>query len=155
MTTAFDLPLDESTCEICGLCVSTCPDRRALRQGRPGLGRAKDLEKVRTTCPYCGVGCQMDLNVNRRLNRIVRVTSEPGCVPNDGNLCVKGRFAFEFIHSPERLTKPLIRENGAFREASWEEAILVGRGWPRSATSTAPTASPSSAPPAARTRRTT
>jgi formate dehydrogenase alpha subunit len=128
VSTAFDLPLNESTCELCGLCVSTCPtaalwDREAL-----GQGRAKDLVKVRTTCPYCGVGCQYDLNVNPRANRLVRVTSEAGCVPNDGNTCVKGRFGNHFVHSPERLTQPLIREGEGFREASWEEALaLIGR----------------------------
>jgi len=128
VSTAFDLPLNDSTCELCGLCLSTCPtgalwDRQAL-----GQGRAKDLKKVRTTCTYCGVGCQLDLNVNPQTNRIARITSEPGCVVNDGNTCVKGRFGAHFVRSPERLTTPLIREGDGFREASWEEALaLVGR----------------------------
>jgi len=123
VSTGFDEPLDETTCELCGLCVSACPTGALHDRAALGLGRARDLVKVRTTCPYCGVGCQMDLNVNRKLNRVVRVTGEPGCPPNDGNLCVKGRFAFQFIHSSDRLTKPLIRENGVLREASWAEAI--------------------------------
>lgn len=128
VSTAFGLPLTETTCELCGQCIDTCPTGALFSKNAKGLGRAKDLEKVRTTCTYCGVGCQMDLNVNRKLNRIVRVSAEAGCVPNDGNLCVKGRFGFEFVHSPERLTKPLIRENGGFREASWEEAVgLIGK----------------------------
>lgn len=128
VSTAFDLPLNESTCEICGLCVSTCPTGALWEREATGQGRAKDLKKVRTTCPYCGVGCQLDLRVNPKVNRIVRVTSEPGCVPNDGNTCVKGRFGFHFVHSPERLTKPLVRENGSFREASWDETLsLAGR----------------------------
>ena len=125
VSTAFDLPLNQSTCEICGLCVSTCPTGALWEREASGRGRAKDLKKVRTTCPYCGVGCQFDLCVNPKMNRIVRVTGEPGCVPNDGNTCVKGRFGFQFVHSPERLTKPLIRENGSFREASWDEALLL------------------------------
>jgi formate dehydrogenase alpha subunit len=123
VSTAFDLPLNDSTCEICGLCVSACPTGALWERAAKGQGRAKDLVKVRTTCTYCGVGCQFDLNVNPATNRIVRVTSEPGCVVNDGNTCVKGRFGFQFVSSPERLTKPLIRENGAFREASWDEAL--------------------------------
>ncbi|MEI6297799.1 MAG: molybdopterin-dependent oxidoreductase, partial [bacterium] len=70
----------------------------------------------------------MDLLVNQRKNRIVRVTSDPYSPINHGNLCVKGHFGFEFVSSPERLAHPLIRENGAFRKASWAEAIeLVGR----------------------------
>lgn len=123
VSTAFDLPLNETTCELCGLCVSTCPTGALWESGARGQGRAKDLKKVRTTCTYCGVGCQIDLNVNPKTNRIVRVTSEPGSVVNDGNMCVKGRFGTQFVHSPERLTKPLIRENGEFREASWDEAL--------------------------------
>ena len=127
VSTAFSLPLTETSCELCGQCIDTCPTGALYSKGAKGLGRNKDLEKIRTTCTYCGVGCQMDLNVNRKLNRIVRVSADAGCVPNDGNLCVKGRFGFEFVHSPERLTKPLIRENGEFREASWEEAVgLIG-----------------------------
>jgi formate dehydrogenase alpha subunit len=123
VSTAFDLPLNDSTCEICGLCVSTCPTGALWERAATGQGRAKDLVKVRTTCTYCGVGCQLDLNVNPRTNRIVRVTSENGCAVNDGNTCVKGRFGFQFVSSPERLTTPLIREDGAFREATWDEAL--------------------------------
>jgi formate dehydrogenase (NADP+) alpha subunit len=128
VTTGFDVPLNDSSCELCGQCIDTCPTGAITSRGAKGLGRKGDLEKVRTTCPYCGVGCQMDLNVNRRMNRIVRVSAEPGCTPNDGNLCVKGRFGFEFVSSPERLTKPLIRQDGRLREATWDEALgLVGR----------------------------
>jgi formate dehydrogenase (NADP+) alpha subunit len=128
VSTGFDLPLHESSCELCGLCVSTCPTGALWERQAKGQGRAKDLKVVRTTCTYCGVGCVLDLNVNPVTNRIVRVTGEPGSVVNDGNTCVKGRFGFHFVHSPERLTKPLIKENGAFREASWDEALaLAGR----------------------------
>ena len=78
--------------------------------------------KTRSTCNFCGVGCQVDLNVVNE--RVVKVTSpEPGSTLNDGNLCVKGRFAFDFIHHKDRLTKPLVRENGQLREASWEQAL--------------------------------
>jgi len=115
--------LNESTCELCGLCISTCPTGALHERAAAGMGRAKDLAKVRTTCTYCGVGCQMDLNVDRAANRVVRVTSPVGCVPNDGNLCVKGRFGFQFIASPERLTHPLVRENGSLRRATWDEAL--------------------------------
>jgi len=88
-----------------------------------GSGKVKDLHKIRTTCPYCGVGCQLDLNVGKVTGQIVRVTSEVGCIPNDGNTCVKGRFGMEFVHKQERLTTPLIKNNGSFREATWDEAL--------------------------------
>ncbi len=76
---------------------------------------------IRTTCSYCGVGCQMDLHVKD--DRIVRVTGAEDTPPTYGSLCVKGRFGFDFVSSPERLTVPLIKENGKFREATWDEAL--------------------------------
>ena len=126
VTTAFDMPLNESTCELCGQCISTCPTGALYERRAKGKGQCKDLVRTRTTCPYCGVGCQIDLNVNK--NQIVRVTSEVGCIPNDGNLCVKGRFAMDFVGSDKRLTTPLIKRNGRFEPATWDEAIeLVAR----------------------------
>ncbi len=75
---------------------------------------------MRTTCSYCGVGCQMDLHVKD--NRVVKITGAD-TLPNNGSLCVKGRFGFDFIASDQRLTTPLIKENGKHREASWDEAL--------------------------------
>ena len=86
-----------------------------------GLGRAWEMEKVRTTCPYCGVGCQMWLHVKD--GRITRISAVEEAQPHEGRLCVKGRFGYDFIYSEERLKTPLIRENGSFREASWDEAL--------------------------------
>ncbi|MEI6148921.1 MAG: formate dehydrogenase subunit alpha [bacterium] len=129
INTAHGRPLHESDCELCGGCVRTCPTGAMREKGARGLGRFKDVTKVPTTCTYCGVGCTLEFNVNPRTNRIVRVTTQPGMGSNDGNLCVKGHFAFDFVHSPERLTKPLIRKHGVFQEASWQEALAaVGRG---------------------------
>ncbi len=109
VTTAFDIPLNDSTCELCGQCISTCPTGALYERYAKGKGQCKDLLRTRTTCPYCGVGCQIDLNVNPKTNKIVRVTSEVGCIPNNGNLCVKGRFAMDFVASEKRLTCPLIK----------------------------------------------
>jgi formate dehydrogenase major subunit len=83
--------------------------------------RPWQVEKIRTTCPYCGVGCQQLLHV--RDNKIVKVTGVEDGAPNYGRLCVKGRFGYDFIHSEKRLKTPLIRENENFREASWDEAL--------------------------------
>jgi formate dehydrogenase alpha subunit len=123
VTTAFDIPLNESTCELCGQCISSCPTGALYERAAKGKGQCKDLVRTRTTCAYCGVGCQIDLNVNPKANEIVRVTSEAGCIPNDGNLCVKGRFGMDFVSSDKRLTEPLIRRDGKFEKATWEEAI--------------------------------
>ena len=78
-----------------------------------------------TTCPYCGVGCQMNLHIKDDV--IYRVTAPFDAAPNYGNLCVKGRFGLDFTTHPRRLTKPLIRNGGPgeFREASWEEALTL------------------------------
>ncbi len=123
VTTGLEVELKESPCEMCGQCVSACPTGALYEWAAIGQGKAKDLVKTTTTCPYCGVGCQLDLNVHAKTGRIVRVTSEVGCIPNDGNTCVKGRFGMDFVSRQDRLSKPLIKENGSFREASWDEAL--------------------------------
>ncbi|MHC4338324.1 MAG: formate dehydrogenase subunit alpha, partial [Planctomycetota bacterium] len=122
-STAFDIPLNDSTCELCGQCISSCPTGALYERAAKAKGQCKDLVRTRTTCPYCGVGCQIDLNINPKTNEIVRVTSEVGCIPNNGNQCVKGRFGMDFVQSDKRLTEPLIKRNGKFKKATWEEAI--------------------------------
>jgi len=123
VSTAFGIELQESSCVLCGGCVEICPTGAMLDRAAIGKGREKDLTGTRTTCAYCGVGCQIDLNVNPKTNKIVRVTSEVGCIPNNGNLCVKGRFAMDFVASEKRLASPLIKRNGEFEKATWPEAI--------------------------------
>jgi formate dehydrogenase alpha subunit len=124
VSTAFGMPLNDSTCVLCGQCISTCPTGALYERATEGKGQAKDLTRTRTTCVYCGVGCQIDLNFNGN-NQIVRVTSPVGVVPNNGNLCVKGRFGMEFVNSDKRLTTPLIKREGAFQKATWDEALGV------------------------------
>ncbi len=118
-----DKLMGESSCVQCGECVQVCPVGALYEKKRIGKGRAFDnLQKVRTTCPYCGVGCQQELHVKG--DQIVRIKGVEGAKPNDGHLCVKGRFAYDFIYSEERLTVPLIRQaNGEFKEAGWDEAF--------------------------------
>ena len=113
------LTLLTSSCVSCGACVDTCPtgaleDQSILQHGAP-------TKWTRTTCPYCGVGCEM--NVGTRDNRIVQVKPVPDAPVNKGHLCVKGRYAFDFTHAADRVTEPMIREGGLWRKASWTEAI--------------------------------
>ena len=119
---AGDRPLKESECVFCGECVQVCPtgaltEEKARTTWRPW----KERKRVRSTCPYCGVGCQQWLHVQD--GKIVKVTGVRGAEPNKGRLCVKGRFGYDFIYSEERLKTTLIKENGEFREASWDEAL--------------------------------
>lgn len=125
VTTAFDVPLNDSTCVLCGQCISTCPTGALMERNAKQQGQAKDLNKITTTCPYCGVGCQIDINTNPKTGKFVRATSKVGCIPNNGNLCVKGRFGLDFISNEKRLTKPLIKRNGKFEEATWQEATKL------------------------------
>jgi len=117
------IPMGQSSCVQCGECAQLCPTGAIYEKKAIGLGREWELDKVETTCPYCGVGCQVTLYVNRSTNRIVRVNGREGVPPNDGMLCVKGRFAYEFPSSPKRLMRPLIRKDGELTEVSWDEAL--------------------------------
>lgn len=118
---AGDRPLKDSDCVFCGECVQACPVGALVEKDVRYKVRPWETRKVRTTCSYCGVGCQLDLHVKD--DRVVKVSGAPEVGPNHGSLCVKGRFGFDFIHSDERLTDPLIKENGAFRKAGWDEAL--------------------------------
>jgi predicted molibdopterin-dependent oxidoreductase YjgC len=115
----------ETECELCGGCLSVCPTGAIFERGAGGLDE-RLLRKVKTTCTFCGVGCQLDLNVDPESGRIVKVTSRAEYVPNRGDLCVKGRFAYGFVHHPDRLTTPLVRGvDGELHEASWDDALAA------------------------------
>ncbi len=108
-------------CVSCGECVQVCPVGGMLEKKSSFRWRAWETTQVRTTCPYCGVGCQQLLHVKD--GKIVQVTGVEDAEPNKGRLCVKGRFGYDFIYSEDRLKAPLIKENNRFREASWDEAL--------------------------------
>lgn len=118
---AFDLPYGESECVFCGSCLAVCPVGALTEKQMAGKGRPWEFKKVQTTCPFCGTGCNFDLNVKD--GKVVGVTSNPNAPVNGKALCVKGRFGTDYIHSPNRLTSPLIRKNGELVEAEWYEAL--------------------------------
>ncbi|MDC0226567.1 formate dehydrogenase subunit alpha [Alphaproteobacteria bacterium] len=135
----FDDPMGDSSCVACGECVQACPTGALMPSSvvdDKGVGHTDVEKKVKSVCPYCGVGCQLEYNINE--NKISYVNGIDGPA-NENRLCVKGRFGFDYVNNPERLTKPLIRIKGKeknlhpsinfsniheyFREASWEEAL--------------------------------
>jgi formate dehydrogenase major subunit len=141
----FDLadPMGDSTCVACGECVQACPTGALMPKSQVG-SQVVD-KKVDSVCPFCGVGCLLTYNVKD--NQIVSVDGRDGPA-NHSRLCVKGRFGFDYAHSPQRLTVPLIRKAGVgkdpealqhlnrdsadwsevFREATWEEALAFSAG---------------------------
>jgi predicted molibdopterin-dependent oxidoreductase YjgC len=127
IATADSRALHDTTCEYCGGCVAVCPTGAMTE----AYDTSAATETVRTTCGYCGVGCQLDLRVdpggNDGRGRVVNVAAPPvGTIPNDGNLCVKGKFAYAYVNHPDRLTEPLIRgEDGELHPASWDDALAL------------------------------
>ncbi|MCV2869247.1 formate dehydrogenase subunit alpha [Defluviimonas sp. WL0002] len=142
----FDMadPMGQSTCVACGECVQACPTGALMPAtvvDAEQLGDSADFDSETTSvCPFCGVGCQVSLKVKDGKVKYVEGINGPA---NEGRLCVKGRFGFDYIHHPHRLTKPLIRREDApakglnvdpanwqahFREASWEEALDFAAG---------------------------
>lgn len=112
-----DLPILLSRCETCGECVSRCPTGALTFKNSKMITR-----EVKTTCPYCAVGCQTYLGI--RGNEVVSVRADKEGPSNAGSLCVKGRFGVvDFINHKDRIKKPLIKRNGKFEEASWDEAL--------------------------------
>ena len=135
----FNDPMGDSSCVSCGECVQACPTGALMESNllnKKGKKVINPDRKVDSLCPYCGVGCQLTYNIKDE--KIVSVDGREGPA-NHNRLCVKGRFGFDYIHNPERITKPLIRKTGVkkdpkeridplnplshFREASWEEAL--------------------------------
>ncbi|HKQ95766.1 MAG TPA: formate dehydrogenase subunit alpha [Aestuariivirgaceae bacterium] len=133
----FDDPMGRSTCVACGECVQACPTGALMPKSivdEAGRGERSAERDVASVCPYCGVGCQITYKI--RDGRIAWVEGRDGPA-NQNRLCVKGRFGFDYVDNPERLTRPLIRKPGLakginidprnplthFREATWEEAL--------------------------------
>lgn len=121
IATGFDIELNKENCRFCGQCISECPTGAIINRQLMGT-RPWEVKKVTTTCPFCGTGCNFDLNVKD--GKVIGVTPHLDSVVNQKSMCVKGRFHIDMINSEDRLKYPLIKEkDGVFRRASWDEAI--------------------------------
>jgi predicted molibdopterin-dependent oxidoreductase YjgC len=122
-----DLPMGESSCVLCGECVQVCPvGALTLKQLRTRKIRPYETSATKVTCPYCGVGCQIDFHTkDGRYAYAMGHEGECERQPNKGMLCIKGRFGLDFVDSPDRLRRPLVRRDGKLEEATWDEALTV------------------------------
>jgi predicted molibdopterin-dependent oxidoreductase YjgC len=130
-----DTSMLEARCESCGQCAAYCPTGALSDKLSYGFGRAHQIRKVTTTCSYCGVGCQFDLNIKN--GKVIGVTSNPDAPVNGMALCVKGRYGFDYIHHPDRLLKPKVRKylleggsrekssRGDWVEVDWDTALSI------------------------------
>jgi predicted molibdopterin-dependent oxidoreductase YjgC len=125
-----DTTMLEARCESCGQCVAYCPTGALSDKLSYGLGRAHQIKKVTTTCSYCGVGCQFDLNIKD--NKVIGVTSNPDAPVNGMALCVKGRYGYDYIHHPDRLTSPMVRRyllDGTDKPDGHSRSTEAGQSW--------------------------
>ena len=114
----FDTTFNLSACVSCGACVQTCPTEALTDKFETKTLKAD--KTVRTTCTYCGVGCQLDVSV---INGEIKGIQAPETAEvNQGHTCLKGRFAFQFYNHPDRLKEPMIKKNGKFEVVTWDEA---------------------------------
>ncbi len=122
-----DAPMGESSCVLCGECVQMCPvGALYLKQPKEKRIRPLETQKTKVTCPYCGVGCQIDFHTKDNRYAFAMAHEEQWeRQPNKGMLCLKGRFGLDFVDSPDRLRTPLVKKNGKLEEASWDEALQV------------------------------
>jgi len=120
------VPMGESSCVRCGECFQVCPTGAILPRAAEGKARTWELKTTRTICPYCGVGCNIDV-VTKDNKILYGMGSEKNWqdLPNQGSLCVKGRFGLDYVNSPKRLTTPLVKKDGKLVEATWEEALAA------------------------------
>jgi formate dehydrogenase major subunit len=149
----LDQSFEDSQCVSCGACSQACPT--SAISDRFQSKSIEATKKTRTVCTYCGVGC--NLNVATKGNEVLSIQAPVDAEVNHAHTCLKGRYAFKFFNHPDRLRTPLIRRNGEFHEATWEEAYdhIYENLIPHQKRARWATPSPAFPRPAAPTRKTT
>lgn len=118
-----DVTFKESDCVSCGACAQTCPTGAITDVFRQNLAKTdqENIEKVRTVCSYCGVGCNLEVSVKD--NKILSIEAPKDAEVNSGHTCLKGRYAWRFYNHKDRLDSPMIKVDGKLQKASWQEAF--------------------------------
>ncbi len=117
----FEDPIEDSSCVFCGMCIDNCPVGALIPKYVTGKGRPWQTEPVPAVCPYCSLGCNINLHIKD--NEVIGVSPVEESPVNRGHLCVQGKFGWDFVHSGDRITAPLVKSDGVFVEVSWEEAL--------------------------------
>lgn len=117
--TLNDQPLEKSECTFCGTCVALCPTGALSEKEK--IYRGTTSKTTRSICPYCGCGCGISLEIKD--NYLIRSLPDSNNSLNHGTLCIRGSYGYDFVHSPERLTNPLLKVDGEFKVVTWEEAL--------------------------------
>jgi len=132
ISTPFDVPMADSSCVFCGSCVQVCPTAALLTRNRIGKGREWELDRRRTICGYCGVGCSLEFALKD--DEVIYAQGYPEAPVNGEFLCVKGRYGWDFVSKPDRLTQPLVRKDLAYElgltDEPWElskTTVLKGK----------------------------
>jgi len=132
ISTPFDVPMADSSCVFCGSCVQVCPTAALLTRNRIGKGREWELDRRRTICGYCGVGCSLEFALKD--DEVIYARGYPEAPVNGEFLCVKGRYGWDFVSKPDRLTQPLVRKDLAYElgltDEPWElpkTTVLKGK----------------------------
>jgi predicted molibdopterin-dependent oxidoreductase YjgC len=128
IATPFDAPMAESSCVFCGNCVQVCPTSALMPKSRMGRGREWELERKRTICGYCGVGCSVEYALKD--GEIIYAQGYQEAPVNGEFLCVKGRFGWDFVNEPDRLTQPLVRRDLAFELGLCDQPWSMPEGSP-------------------------
>jgi len=119
---SMDGPLQKTNCDSCGLCIDTCPTG-AITENVPFKTMPVQMEEIETVCNYCSIGCKISLH--HKNGFFARTTGKNGLINKDGSICRFAKFGYHYLNDKNRITKPLLKENGSFKEIGFDEAVKI------------------------------